>query len=34
MLLDSLKQWKFFPAMRNGVAIPSEFDVRIPITVQ
>jgi protein TonB len=34
ILLDTLKQWKFFPAMRNGVAIASEFDVRIPITVQ
>ena len=34
ILLDTLKQWKFFPAMRSGVAIPSEFDVRIPITVQ
>ncbi len=34
ILLDTLKQWKFFPAMRSGVAIASEFDVRIPITVQ
>lgn len=34
MLLDTLKQWRFFPAMKNGVAIDSEFDVRIPITVQ
>ncbi len=34
ILLDALKQWKFFPAMRNGVAIASEFDVRIPVTVQ
>jgi protein TonB len=34
ILLDTLKQWKFFPAMRSGVAIPSEFDVRIPVTVQ
>jgi periplasmic protein TonB len=34
ILLDTLKQWKFFPAMRNGVAIPSEFDIRIPVTVQ
>lgn len=33
LLLDTLKQWKFFPAMRNGVAIASEFDVRIPISV-
>jgi periplasmic protein TonB len=34
ILLDTLKQWRFFPAMRGGVAIASEFDVRIPITVQ
>ena len=34
ILLDTLKQWKFFPAMRGGVAIASEFDIRIPITVQ
>jgi protein TonB len=34
VLLDTLKQWRFFPAVRNGVAIDSEFDVRIPITVQ
>ena len=34
ILLDTLKQWRFFPAMRNGVAIASEFDVRIPVTVQ
>ena len=34
LLLDTLKQWKFFPAMRNGVAIAAEFDVRIPISVQ
>jgi len=34
ILLDTLKQWRFFPAMKGGVAIASEFDVRIPITVQ
>jgi protein TonB len=34
ILLDTLKQWKFFPAMMDGVAINSEFEVRIPITVQ
>jgi protein TonB len=34
VLLESLKQWKFFPAVKNGVAIVSSFDVRIPITVQ
>jgi periplasmic protein TonB len=34
ILLNTLRQWKFFPAMRDGIAINSEFDVRIPITVQ
>jgi protein TonB len=34
VLLDTLKQWKFFPAVRNGVAIESSFEVRIPVSVQ
>ena len=34
ILLDTLKQWRFFPAMKNGVAIDSEFDLKIPITVE
>lgn len=34
LLLDTLKQWRFFPAVRNGIAINSEFDVRIPIAVR
>ena len=34
ILLATLKEWKFFPAMKDGIAIASEFDVRIPITVQ
>jgi protein TonB len=34
VLLETLKQWKFFPAVKNGIAIPSSFEVRIPITVQ
>jgi protein TonB len=34
VLLETLKQWKFFPAVKNGVAIESSFDVRIPISVQ
>jgi periplasmic protein TonB len=34
VLLDTLKLWKFFPAIKNGVAIPSTFEVRIPISVQ
>ncbi|MGH7778618.1 MAG: hypothetical protein ACREQR_02160 [Candidatus Binataceae bacterium] len=34
ILLDDLKQWRFFPGMKDGVAIDSEFDVRIPISIQ
>ena len=34
LLLDTLRQWRFFPAIRNGIATDSEFDVRIPIAVQ
>jgi protein TonB len=34
LLLDTLKQWRFAPAIKGGVAIESEFDIRIPITVQ
>jgi periplasmic protein TonB len=34
ILLSTLQQWRFFPAMKGGVAIDSQFDVRIPITVQ
>jgi periplasmic protein TonB len=34
ILLATLRQWRFFPAMRDGEAVASEFDVRIPIVVQ
>ena len=34
ILLDALKQWRFFPAIRNGIAIDSDFDIRIPIAVR
>ncbi len=34
ILINTLRQWRFFPAIRKGVPIVSEFDVRIPITVQ
>jgi periplasmic protein TonB len=34
ILLDTLREWKFLPAMKDGIAINSEFEVRIPITVQ
>jgi periplasmic protein TonB len=34
LLLETLKQWRFFPAMKSGIAIDSQFDLRIPISVQ
>ncbi len=34
ILLSTLQQWRFFPAMKGGVAIDSAFDLRIPISVQ
>jgi len=34
ILLETLRQWRFFPAVKDGVAINSVFDVRIPITIQ
>ena len=34
ILLETLKQWKFFPAVKDGIAINSVFDVRIPISIQ
>ena len=34
ILLDTLRQWRFAPATRGGVAVESAFDIRIPITVQ
>jgi len=34
LVLETLKQWRFFPAMKSGVAIDSQFDLRIPISVQ
>ncbi len=34
ILLSTLEQWRFFPAMKGGVAIDSAFDVRIPVSVQ
>jgi protein TonB len=34
ILIDTLKQWRFFPAMKQGIAVDSEFNVRIPIAVQ
>ena len=34
ILLDTLLQWRFFPAVKDGIAIDSEFEVRIPIAVR
>jgi periplasmic protein TonB len=34
ILIDTLRQWRFFPAMKNGVAVNAEFDLRIPIAVR
>ncbi len=34
ILIDTLNQWRFFPAMKDGVAVNSEFDLRIPISVR
>jgi TonB family protein len=33
-ILDTLRQWRFLPAMKNGVAIDSEAEVRLLITVK
>jgi protein TonB len=34
IILETLRKWRFAPAIKKGVAIPSEFDLRIPIAVQ
>lgn len=34
LLLSTLKQWRFFPAIKNGQPVASQFEVRIPITIQ
>ena len=34
ILIDTLRQWRFFPAMRDGAPVASEFDLRIPISVR
>lgn len=34
ILLETLKQWRFAPAVKDGVAIASQFDIRIPIDVE
>ena len=34
LLLATLKQWRFAPATRHGIAVESQFDIRIPVTIQ
>jgi TonB family protein len=34
IILDTLRKWRFLPAMKNGVAIDSEADVRLLISVK
>jgi protein TonB len=34
LILDALNQLRFFPAMKDGISIASQFDVRIPIAVE
>jgi protein TonB len=34
LLLETLKRWRFFPAMKSGVAVDSQFELRIPISVE
>jgi periplasmic protein TonB len=33
-LLDTLKKWRFFPALENGKPVVSAVDIRIPLAVQ
>jgi protein TonB len=33
-LLETLKRWRFFPAMQKGRAVASTIDIRIPISVR
>jgi len=34
IILDTLKKWRFLPATKNGVAVDSEADVRLLISVR
>jgi protein TonB len=34
IILDTLREWRFHPAMNKGVAVDSEAEVRLLITVQ
>jgi protein TonB len=33
-LLESLRRWRFFPAMQDGKPVASTIDIRIPISVR
>ena len=33
-LLETLKRWRFFPAMQDGKPVASNLDIRIPISVK
>ena len=33
-LLETLKRWRFFPAMQDGRAVASTIDIRIPVWVK
>jgi protein TonB len=33
-LMDTLRKWRFFPALENGKPVPSSIDIRIPISVR
>ena len=33
-LLETLKRWRFFPAMQDGKAIASTIDIRVPVSVK
>ena len=33
-ILDALRQWRFFPAMKDGTPVASVIEIRIPIRVQ
>jgi protein TonB len=34
LILETLRKWRFHPALKNGTAIDSEAEVRLLITVQ
>jgi protein TonB len=34
LLLETLKQWRFFPAVRGGKAVASMVEIRIPIAIE